>query len=226
MRMSAYVITAILSAALPGAAMAQSAPPAAVPSTAPAPSVGPIQSHWVVTGFVGSNFGGNTAADLSTAFGGQLAYLWHGVVGAEAIADFSPSFKIDNVFLSENPRTNAYMGNAVIAMPLGREGEWQPFLSGGAGTVSLRAVVANAFLPHATGTIPTGTSTNDQFKFGWNVGGGVMGFKGMIGFRADARYYKTGTNATNQTTPIGTFTDSLLTGLDFWRANIGIAVRW
>ena len=101
------------------------------------------------------------------------------------------------------------MGNAVIAMPLGREGEWQPFLSGGAGTVSLRAVVAN-----------------DQFKFGWNVGGGVMGFKGMIRLPRRRPLYKTGTNATNQTTPIGTFTDSLLTGLDFWRANIGIAVRW
>lgn len=226
MRMSAYVITAVLSAALSDVAMAQSAPPAAVPSTAPAPGVGPIQSHWVVTGFVGSNVGGNTAVDPSAAFGGQLAFLWHGVLGAETIADFAPSFKIDNAVLFENPRTNAYMGNVIFAVPFGGEGEWQPFLSGGAGSVSLRAVVSNALLPHPSGTFPTGTSTNEQFKFGWNVGGGIMGFKGMIGFRADARYYKTETNATNQTTPIGAFTDSLLTGLDFWRANIGIAVRW
>lgn len=226
MRMSAYVITAVLSAALPGVAIAQSAPPAAVPAAAPPVVAGATQSHWVVTGFVGSNFGGNTTVDPSAAFGGQLAYLWRGMVGVEAIADFAPSFKIDNAILSENPRTNSYMGNAIFALPLGAEGEWQPFVSGGAGSISMRTVAFNALLPHASGTLPTGTSANDQFKFGWDVGAGIMGFKGMIGFRADARYYKTETNSTTQTTPIGTFTDALLTGLDFWRANIGVAIRW
>jgi hypothetical protein len=225
MRISAYVITGVL-AVLPGAAMAQSAPPASVPVAAPAPIAGPTQSHWTVTGFVGSNFGGNTAVDPSTSFGGQLAYLWRGVIGGEAIADFAPSFSLNNVFLTENPRTNAYMGNLIFAMPLGGSGQWQPYVSGGAGSISLRTVVITALLPTATGPIVAGTSTNDNFKFGWDVGGGLMGFHGMIGFRADARYYKADTSRTNQTTLSGAFTDALLTGLDFWRANIGVAVRW
>jgi hypothetical protein len=226
MRMSAYVITAVLSAALPGVAMAQSAPPAAVPPTAPSVVAGATQSHWVVTGFVGSNFGGNTAVDSSAAFGGQLAYLWRGMVGVEAIADFAPSFNINNVILSDNPRTNSYMGNLILALPLGGLGQWQPYVSGGAGSISMKTVAFDLLLPHAIGTFPTSTSTNDEFKFGWDVGGGIMGFKGMIGFRADARYYKASTNSTSQTTASGAFTDALLTGLDFWRANIGIAVRW
>ena len=226
MRMSAYVITAVLAGVLPSVATAQSAPPAAVPPAAPPITAGATQSHWVVTGFVGSNFGGNTAVDPSVAFGGQLAYLWHGVIGGEVIGDFAPSFAINNVGLSENPRTNSYMGNVVFALPLGSDGEWQPFVSGGGGSISLRAVAFNAFLPHLSGTIPTGTSTYEEFKAGWDVGGGIMGFRGMIGFRADARYYKAGTNVTTQTTPIGAFTDSLLTGLNFWRANIGVALRW
>ena len=228
MRISAYVITAALAAGLPGAAMAQSQPqpPAAVPVTAPAPIAGPVQSHWTVAGFVGSNFGGNTAVDPSPSFGGQVAYLWRGVFGAEAIADFAPGFALNNIFLAENPRTNAYMGNAIFALPIGHEGQWQPYVSGGAGSISLRAVVFNAFLPTAIGTFATGTSTNEQFKFGWDVGGGLMGFKGLIGFRADARYYKTDNNFNTQTTPVGTITQTLLTGLNFWRANIGIALRW
>ena len=223
--MSAYVITAVLSAMLPNVAIAQSGPPAAVPPATPSVVAGETISHWTVAGFVGSNFGKSTL-DPSVSFGGQLAYLWKGVFGAEALADFAPSFKLDNALLSENPRTNAYMGNLIVALPLGASGEWQPFVSGGAGSISLRAVVFNALLPHVSGEIPTGTSTNDQFKFGWDVGGGIMGFKGMVGFRADARYFKTESNSTNQTTPIGAFTDSLLTGLDFWRANIGVVVRW
>jgi hypothetical protein len=224
--MSAYVITAVLVAGLPGAVMAQSAPPAAVPVAAPAPIAGPVQSHWTVAGFVGSNFGGNFNVEASPSFGGQIAYLWRGVFGGEAIADFAPSFGLNNVFLSENPRTNAYMGNAIFAMPIGHEGQWQPYVSGGAGTISLRAVVFNAFLPSASGTFTPGTSTDEQFKFGWDVGGGLMGFHGLIGFRADARYYKADTNFANQTTPLGTITDTLLTGLNFWRANIGVALRW
>jgi hypothetical protein len=227
MRISAYVITAALAAGLPGAAMAQSQPqpPAAVPVAASAPIAGPVQSHWLLTGFVGSNFSGNTVVDPSPSFGGQIAYLWRGVFGGEAIADFAPGFNINNVFLAENPRMNAYMGNAIFAMPIGHEGQWQPYVSGGAGTVSLRAVVFNAFLPGVGGL---GTTTSEQSKFGWDVGGGLMGFKGLIGFRADVRYFKTDTNLnlSNQTTSVGVFEDTLLTGLSFWRANIGIALRW
>jgi hypothetical protein len=224
--MSAYVITALFAVGLSGTAAAQSAPPAAVPVAASAPIAGPVQSHWTVTGFVGSNFGGNAAVDPSTSFGGQIAYLWRGVLGAEGIADFAPSFALNNVFLAEHPRTNAYMGNVIFAMPLGGSGQWQPYVSGGAGSISLRAVVFNAFLPQPTGTFATGTSSDDQFKFGWDVGGGLMGFHGLIGFRADARYFRADGNTTSQTTALGTFTDSLLTGLNFWRANIGIALRW
>lgn len=225
MRMSAYVITAVLAAGAPSTAIAQSAPPAQVPALVPGPIAGPVQSHWTVAGFVGSNFGGNSAVDASTSFGGQVGYLWRGVVGGEVIADLAPSFNLNNAFLAENPRTNAYMGNAIFALPIGHSGQWQPYVSGGAGSISLRTVVINALIPTDTGVI-LGTSTNDQFKFGWDVGGGLMGFHGLVGFRADARYYKASTTSQFQTTPSGAFTDALLTGLNFWRANIGVAVRW
>jgi len=226
MRMSAYVITAVLSAGLPAAARAQSAPPAAVPPTSPAPTAGETQSHWTVTGFVGSNFGKSTL-DPSVAFGGQAAYLWRGVIGGEAIADFAPSFKLDNAILSENPRTNSYMANAIFALPLGGGGQVQPYVSGGLGGIQLIAKANNFGLPHPTGTFPTGTSQGNQFKLGTDVGGGVMAFTGMIGFRADVRYYKASTDTTFQSsTAVGQFTETLLSGLEFWRANIGIAVRW
>ena len=224
--MRALGITTVLCATLPAVAGAQSATPAAVPAAAPAVTAGATKSHWTVAGFVGSNFG-NSSVDPSVSFGGQLAYLWKGMVGGEAITDFAPAFKLDNAALSENPRTNAYMGNAIFALPLGARGQFEPYVSGGAGSIQLVAQAFNIALPHLSGTLPTGTSKADEFKFGTNVGGGVMGFNGMIGFRADVRYYKaTNDHSFQSATPIGQFTETLLSGLGFWRANIGIAVRW
>ena len=232
MRMSAYVFAAVLTAALPHAAAAQStaasAAPAAVPPAADSKLYGATQSHWVMTGFVGSNFGKSTI-DPNMIFGGQVGWLWHGVLGAEGIADFAPSFKIqNNTGLSENPRSNSYMGNAVAALPLGSEGQVQPYVSGGLGYMQLRSTIFNAALPRVAGTpVPTGTTVSDQMKWGSNVGGGVMAFKGLIGFRADVRYYRASKETTfESTTPAGQFGEALLSGLDYWRTNVGVALRW
>jgi hypothetical protein len=55
-----------------------------------------------------------------------------------------------------------------------------------------------------------------------------MAFAGRsnLGIRADARYYAT--SRTNRTTGdlADQVTESLLSGLDFWRTNIGIAYQW
>ncbi len=227
MRMSAFVITAVLAAGLPGVASAQSsAPPAAVPAAAPAGLFGTTTSHWIVSGFVGSNFG-NSTSDPSFDFGGQAAWLWRGVVGAEALADFAPKFKLEDAGLAEHPHANSYMLNAIFALPVGGEGQFQPYVSGGAGGIQLKTMVFDLFLPHASGTFPTTTSNGDEVRWGSNIGGGVMGFAGTIGFRADVRYYKASTSSTLTTaSAVGTYTDNLLAGLNYWRANIGVALRW
>jgi len=56
-----------------------------------------------------------------------------------------------------------------------------------------------------------------------------MGFAGNVGVRGDVRYFRAFTNdtlATTGTTPGDVFSRNLLSGLDFWRANIGVAIRW
>jgi hypothetical protein len=216
-------------ALLPVAARAQStaSPPAAVPPATPASLYGITRSHWIVSGFVGSNYGGSAAADPSVNFGGQLAYMWKGVIGAEALADFAPSLKIDNLALAAQPQVNSYMANIIFAIPLGAEGQFQPYISGGVGGIQLRAAVFNLALANPTGTPPTGTSDGDRAKLGTDLGGGVMGFAGTVGFRADVRYYKVPVDTTLQSTSaVGLFTEGLLSGLSIWRANIGVAVRW
>jgi hypothetical protein len=181
-------------------------------------------SHWMLSGFVGSNFGA-AATDASVDFGGQIGYLWGGALGAEFIADFAPNFKINNTFLANSPEVNSYMVNAVAAIPIGREVRFQPYLSGGLGGIQLRSDVLSSISGPAGGA----NFTSDQTRFGGDIGAGVMGFAGPVGLRADVRYYRAFSRdvlSTDTNSPADALSQNLLSGLDFWRANIGVAFRW
>src|SRR5579872_4243815 len=141
-------------------------------------------NHWVASGFVGSNFGASTNS-ASVDFGGELGYLWGGVAGAEFLADFAPNFKINNALLSDNPNVNAYMANAIVAIPIGGETRIQPYASGGLGGIQLRSDVFNT-----ANTPSLGSTTSNQTKFGGDIGAGIMGFAGNFGLRADVRYFR------------------------------------
>src|SRR6187200_475835 len=98
MRSTPYLLAASLALGVPAAALAQAPPP---PNSA-APYVGPTDDHWLASAFVGSSFSQssdnpNVLDDSSIEFGGQIAYLWSGVIGAEFLADFAPSFKVATI---------------------------------------------------------------------------------------------------------------------------------
>src|SRR5262245_22306232 len=223
------------------------------------------ENVWLASGFAGSNFA-NNAEPASTAFGGSIGYLWKGRWGAEFDAGFTPNFDLQsNLFgLGITPTVNSYMGNAVAVWPFGADSRWQPFISGGVGAISLRSGLSDD---------PTSAFGNpDATRFGGDIGGGLMGFMGNWGFKADLQYFRaagsyqtsagqfsttggttTGTTASGSTTtpPTGGTTpapgvgpyvardtngtttssssslaDTVLSGLHFWRANIGVALRW
>jgi hypothetical protein len=174
---------------------------------------------------------GNPAIEerASYHFGGQLSYLWRGMVGAEFLGDFSPSFRVDNsvAAVSGNPHLNTYMANAIGALPLGAGGRVQPYASGGFGAVQMRADVFNPVATPIATPVPTFTTTStSQFDWGGNIGGGVMFFADRVGFRADLRYYRARTNNNISRVFQDQQTEILLSGLTFWRANLGVALRW
>ena len=116
-------------------ALAQTPPPTPVaPAIAPADNAGLTRSHWLASGFVGSNFGStnndvvSVERSMSFDWGGQIGYLWRGVVGGEFLANFTPSLGINTVgVLFDNPKVSSYMANAVAALPLGAGGQIQPY---------------------------------------------------------------------------------------------------
>ena len=230
MRLASYVIGTAMVAAFSGTAIAQTTTPPPAPTT-PTYS-GPTESHWVAAGFLGSTFNtssDNAAIDNSDGLvgvGGQIAYLWRGVLGGEFLADFAPSMEFDNSRLSadRNVNINSYMANAIGTYPLGAEGQFQPYASGGFGRIAVAGDVFNVI-----GDPNSGTDRVRQGRTGVNVGGGLMAFASPnIGIRTDVRYYRASdNNSVDLDDPLADeLGDSVLSGLKYWRANIGMALRW
>jgi hypothetical protein len=260
---------AALLVSLPIGAAAQSAQPPA-PSAAqttnpqvntPSDADQPDSNRWIASGLVGSNFG-NNAESASMEFGGAVDYLLKNKYGVEFDTGFTPDFDLQSNFfgLGITPNVNTFMGNAIYAPALGPDGQWQPFISGGVGAISLRSGLTSDPLNAAL-------SPNDT-RLGGDIGGGVTGFSGIWGFKADVRYYRaagsynttlpaiasgnpsappsgtpglgpygstagptgsTPSTTAAQTMPSGTdqsLASTVLAGLHFWRANVGVALRW
>ena len=182
---------------------------------------------WFASAHVGSDFG-QSADNSSVDFGGALGYT-SGWFGAEFLAGFTPNFQIRNRLFVDEPQVNSYMFNLMAGVPMGREKSWQPFVSGGLGALTLRS-------DDLSGDINNQFNENfasDDTQLGGNVGFGIMGFASNVGVRADVRYFRAfGDNALENALNLNpnTFDDrspiNILPGLDFWRANIGLAFRW
>jgi hypothetical protein len=54
-----------------------------------------------------------------------------------------------------------------------------------------------------------------------------MAFGTHLGFRTDVRYYRAMSDETPVEDTVGeTLTETLVSGLSYWRANVGLAFRW
>ena len=224
----ALVVAAILATSVTSAwAQATPAPAAPAPSAAPAP---PGEYYgWTAAGFIGSYFAAGGQARQANDINGSLTYggevgKMYGHFGAEFVADFAPKYKIDSLALSEHPEVNTYMVNVIGIWNTRFQTRVQPYVSGGIGTVQMHASILPA-------TALTGSTANTKVwenRFGWDVGAGVFAFAGRsIGLRADVRYYSANNSSDNLSdSPAQRVSSALLSGLSFWRANIGVAFRW
>src|SRR5205809_3188754 len=112
-----YVLALVAALGAPGLASAQQLP----------------SGHWIASGFIGADFGG-LADGSSFDLGGQLGFLYHGLAGIEFVGDFSPGFHLTNSVLADRPTVNAFMFNAIAAVPFGRDWHFQPYVAGGLGS--------------------------------------------------------------------------------------------
>ncbi len=203
------------------------APPPPPPPLPPPPAPTSTTYPWVVSGFIGSSFATSTESELfntrndvpaGLAWGAQAAYLWHGIVGGEFIFDRASDVGFDSVFLASQPNVNSYMGNVIGAYPMGSDGRYQPYVSGGFGAIAIHGNFLE--LPDGAGN-RINVEDNDH-RFGGNLGGGMFAYLNRFGVRGDVRWFRT----SNSSSPAEIGARALLTDLTFWRGTIGLAFRW
>jgi len=182
-------------------------------------------ADWVLTPFVGWNFNGS--ADVNGAggesvsnkfehkidYGVSLAGMGAGAVGFEVDFGYSPNFfqtnsGADGFDLASNSNVTTLTGNIILGIPAGAV---RPYVVGGVGLI--RTNVGDV------GDLFDAQSKND---FGFDVGGGVMGFfNSNVGIRGDVRYFRSFR---------GSDSDSLtglgLSDFNFWRGSVGVSFKF
>jgi opacity protein-like surface antigen len=138
------------------------------------------QAQGFISPFIGYNFGGDSGClDLQDCEDKKVN--WGVAFGAMGnVAGFEAEFSYSNDFFGQIPGVSSslltLMGNFMIVP---RIGPIRPYALIGVGLMKTRA--------DFTGFGLLETSNND---FGWDVGGGVMGFFGEnVGIRGDIRYF-------------------------------------
>jgi opacity protein-like surface antigen len=174
----------------------------------------PAHADGFVSPWAAVQFGGridNVREDVDrgrAAFGVTAGGMGAGIIGGEIDFGYSPSF-----FGTENDFGNNtvidVMGNIIIGVPIGGTtgGGVRPYFTGGVGL--LRSQIDGGTFFNVS------SSTNE---FGWNAGGGVMGFfNDHFGLRGDFRYMRA-------------FSGDIVHGLDlgklnFTRLSVGVVIR-
>jgi len=165
-----------------------------------------------VTPWVGANWG-SSINNGRAAFGVNAGAMGNGIVGGEVDFGYSPSFFGTRNDFGGNSVIDL-MGNVIVGVPIGGTygASVKPFVTGGLGL--LRTQVDG-------GTLANVQNSNNMF--GWNVGGGVMGyFNNHVGLRGDIRYLRGFEDLKTGNTVIDLGGNNQLS---FWRLSGGVVLR-
>ena len=153
-------------------------------SAAVAVVLAPMQARadGFVTPWIGSAFGGSDIQNGRGTFGVSAGGMGAGIVGGEVDFGWNPSFFGTQNQFGNNSVLNL-MGNVIVGVPIGGQhgGVIRPYIVGGGGLIRTQ-------FDSTTSPINPVSSQN---MFGWDLGGGVMGyFNDHVGLRGDLRYLR------------------------------------
>jgi hypothetical protein len=166
-------------------------------------ATGSLRGETLLSPSVGLAFGGNTD-DSKVTYGGTLTFKGS-LVGLAVDFGYTPDF-FGSASLGNNNLVTL-MGNLVFMSP----GPVRLYGSAGIGLVKTRVEDA------------AGLFDVDSNELGFGVGGGLLIFPGdgSVGIHGDLRYFRSLTDPE----PDDEF-DVDLGGLDFWRGQVGITIRF
>ena len=173
------------------------------------------RADWLFTPNIGAGFGGDASGREHLSWGASIGWMGAGVFGWEADFAVTPEFfegDDDDLDLLDSSNVTTFMVNALVGVPVGGTtgGGFRPYFSGGVGMLQSNITAADALFE---------VDNND---FGFNLGGGAMGFMtDNVGFRGDIRYYRALSDPEEDNEFDIDFGD-----FDFWRASGGVTFRW
>jgi len=174
------------------------------------PSIAAAQAEahsWFASPFMSASFGGDTN-ESAPFYGGSAGWMGSSRLGLEGEVADAPDFFEPTGFLTDR-RVLTIMGNALYRFWTG--GGAQAYAAGGAGLVRPHLAEAGDLV------------VLEVNKFGFNVGGGVIGqFSEHTGVRGDVRYMRTAGTSDSDSNPFGLD----LTRFEFWRASAGLVVKF
>ena len=175
-------------------------------------------ADWFLTPFAGFKFAGESrivdlehgASNTKFTLGGIVGLIGDGLLGVEADVGYSPRFfeRSSGVLIARS-HVLTIMGNVVVSAPRELTGDsLRPFVSGGGGLMHVE-------IDDAAGVLPVNSNL-----FAINVGGGATGrLTDLTSLRFELRYFKSVT-IEDEARPI------LGTSLSFWRAGVGLTLRY
>ena len=173
------------------------------------------RADWLFTPNVGAGFGGDASGREHLSWGASIGWMGAGAFGWEADFAFTPEFyegDDDDFDAFDSSNVTTFMVNALVGAPVGGTtgGGFRPYFSGGVGLLQSSVTEAETLFEI------------DNSEFGFNLGGGAMGFMtDHVGFRGDIRYYRALTDPESDNE-----FDIALGDFDFWRGTFGVTFRW
>lgn len=178
----------------------------------------PARADWLFTPNIGSTFGADADGREQLTYGASIGWMGEGIVGFEADLQYTPEFFANEdgaLDLTGDANVLTFMGNAIFGAPIGGQTGpgVRPF-----GIVGIGLLSRNQDEPDEVFNI-------DSNEFGFNIGGGVMGFlTDHVGLRGDVRYIRSFEDF--EETPGDVDPDFDVGDFDFWRGNFGVSFRW
>lgn len=179
-------------------------------------------ADWLITPFIGTAFSGETTLlilapgtrEKKITFGITGTLLSDGVLGIEAGVSHVPGFFSGKdplgLFRTTSSRVTTVDGSVIVAAPISVTREsLRPYLIGGVGLMQARSDDAVSIFPI------------DKDFLAVNVGGGAIGMlTPRTGVRFELRHFKAASGAN------GPFAREGLSRLSFWRASVGVTLRY
>jgi opacity protein-like surface antigen len=173
------------------------------------------RADWLFTPNLGSTFGADASGNEHFTYGASIGWMGAGILGWEADLSYTPEFfeaGDDDLDLIDDSNVVSAMANVIVGIPIGGQtgGGFRPYVAGGLGMLSREITSSDALF-----------NVNNN-EFGFNVGGGAMGFMSdHVGFRGDLRYTRSFEDPEEDNEfdiGVGSF--------DYWRGTAGVTFRW